>query len=53
MGYPQKKVCVKPAVCNGGSRGFYLLDEDYDRFKNYFIDKHKPICSLDELLFKN
>lgn len=52
MGYPEKRICVKPAVCNGGSRGFYLLDENYDRFRSYFIDKHKPICSLDELLLK-
>ncbi len=52
MGYPQKKLCVKPAVCNGGSRGFFVLDENYDRFKNYFLEKEQPICSLDELLLK-
>lgn len=52
MGYPEKKVCVKPAVCNGGSRGFYLLDENYDRLKMYFKEKQQPICSLDELMLK-
>ncbi|AEB75795.1 ATP-grasp domain-containing protein [Clostridium botulinum] len=52
MGYPEQKICVKPAVCNGGSRGFYLLDESYDRLKMYFEEKQQPVCSLEELLLK-
>lgn len=52
MGYPQKEICVKPARCNGGSRGFFVLNEDYDREYNFFYEKQKPICSLKELLLK-
>lgn len=52
MGYPERKICVKPAKCNGGSRGFYILDEDYDRYRVFFQEKAQPVCSLDELLLK-
>ena len=52
LGYPAKAVCVKPAVCNGGSRGFWILDENYDRHKAFFVDKDARRCTLDELLLK-
>jgi carbamoyl-phosphate synthase large subunit len=52
LGYPEKRVCVKPVVCNGGSRGFYIIDENYDRIHNYYFEKQPNTCSLDELLLK-
>lgn len=52
MGYPDKVICVKPTICNGGSRGFYILSESYDRFEEYFMKKDSSKCSLEELLLK-
>lgn len=52
LGYPKKTLCVKPAICNGGSRGFYILKEDYDRYKSFFIEKDSRFCTLEELILK-
>lgn len=52
FGYPSSKVCIKPAVCNGGSRGFFIIDEKYDRYQELFAEKSTNLCSLDELTLK-
>ncbi|AEB75792.1 hypothetical protein [Clostridium botulinum] len=52
MGYPKQNICVKPVRCNGGGRGFYILNKIYDRKEVFFKEKYKPICSLNELLLK-
>ena len=52
MGYPDKKLCVKPSVCNGGSRGFWILDENYDRHHAFFTEKETKYCTPSELVLK-
>lgn len=52
LGYPNRKICVKPAVCSGGSRGFFILEDDYDRYENFFLKKDSHICTLEELKLK-
>ena len=38
LGYPEKKLCVKP-ICGEGSRGFRILDCDADVFFNILRQK--------------
>jgi carbamoyl-phosphate synthase large subunit len=41
LGYPEKKICIKPCISNG-SRGFRVLSQDineYDLFLNYKPDQ--------------
>lgn len=52
LGYPERMVCLKPAVCNGGSRGFAVLDMNYDPVKNFFYEKSSNTFTLEEFMLK-
>lgn len=52
LGYPRKKVCIKPALSNG-SRGMRILDADAGSFEAFFEQKpgntHATLESILEL----
>jgi len=48
MGFPDKKLCVKPCV-SSGARGFRILVDDYDKTTWTFNRKKDPHITIDEL----
>ncbi|MCH7873140.1 MAG: ATP-grasp domain-containing protein [Planctomycetes bacterium] len=50
LGYPQRRLCVRPVTLSGG-RGLHFLDPDANVFQQRMLEKPGPIrCSADEFL---
>lgn len=48
MGFPDRKLCVKPCI-SSGARGFRILVDDYDKTEWTFKHKRDPHITIDGL----
>jgi carbamoyl-phosphate synthase large subunit len=51
LGYPEKKICIKPTVSNG-SRGVRIIDSEADEFNMLFNEKPNSLFISKEKLFQ-